>query len=119
MFQNNTSHPNKCLEDERVLFFTYVYKRRRRKFFSMFKNNSIPRKKFFVCHFIWAGFFGGQKKMIIELHKIYYKVLEEWHKNSIYIGCEENIYSYISVHYPNIIKVVKNKRLSYVKEMIT
>ena len=57
--------------------------------------------------------------MKIELYKIYYKVLKEWYKNSIYFGCEENLYSYISVHYPNLIKVVKNKRFSYIKEIIT
>ena len=121
LFQNKSSHSNKCLEDERVFFFTYCssYQKRWRKFLLMFKNHTIPPKKFFVSHIIWAGFFGGQKKMIIELYKIYYKVLEEFYKNSIYLGCEENIYSYISVHYPNVIKVIKNKRFSYIRELIT
>ena len=85
----------------------------------MFKNNSIKPKKFFICHIIWVGLFGGQKGMIIELYKIYYKVLEEWYKNAIYIGCEENIYSYINIHYPNIIKAIKDRKLSNIKQMIT
>ena len=121
LFQNKSPNQNNCLEDERVLFFTYAFKQKKRwiRFLFRFKNNSIPPKKFFVCHIIWAGFFGGQKEMLLELYKIYYKVLEEWYKNAIYFGGEENLYSYISVHYPNIIKVVRNKRLSYINEIIT
>ena len=122
LLQNKPSNPAKCLKDERVLFFTYPYtrhgyKKQWPKFYSMFEKNSIPPKKFFLCHILWAGFFGGQKRKINELYKIFYMELDKWQKKGIYVWNEENLYSYISIHYPNIIKVVKVKKSFYV-EMI-
>ena len=120
MLQNKSIHSTKCLEDEKVLFFTYNplrYRKQWRKFLPLLKKDSIPPRKSFLCHFLWAGFFGGQKRMIKELYKLFYKELEVWYKRGIYFGDEENIFSYISIHYPDIIKVVKTKK-SYIEETI-
>ena len=47
-----------------------------------------------------GGFFGG-------LNIIFYEEFEKWRKKATFIGIKEYLYSYLSIHYPDVIKVIK------------
>ena len=68
-----------------------------------------------------GGFFGGQVKKLLKFVDLYYDTIKMFYKNNLYIGKEQNIYTYMAFAHPEIIKLVQLrgyftfKRLLYYK----
>ena len=55
-----------------------------------------------------AGFFGGSAYNFLKFIKYYYEILKLLYKKNIFIGSEQNIYTFIGKLHPEISKIIKS-----------
>ena len=53
-----------------------------------------------------GGFFGGQADNILKFSNHYYKAIDEYSKKNLFIGKDQNIYTFVSFSHPEIVKLV-------------
>ena len=53
-----------------------------------------------------AGLFGGQADNILKIVDYYYKAITEYSKKNLFIGKEQNIFTYVAFSHPEIVKLV-------------
>ena len=98
-----------CFKDPRVLFKFYRAPAFPREYIKNFKKKTLPKKVNFDNTNTPAGVFGGQKENLLKFHNYYYQTLEEWAKNDIYVGREENIMFYVIWKHQETAYMIGNK----------
>ena len=54
-----------------------------------------------------AGFFGGSTNNILKFINYYYQILDLFYENNIFIGSEQNIYTFVCKLHPEIANIIK------------
>ena len=112
--KNYTNWPstNKCLKDPRVIF------NHMRKFYSkeiiFFKRLNINYYRIFMRKYNVAGnIFGGQAEYIKNFSNIYYNTIKLFAKNKMFIGKDQNLFAYIALLNPKLVKLVYSRNWGY------
>ncbi len=104
-YSNNWPSTKKCYEDNRLLMGQV----------SNFSNSEIEKILNFDIqshirlqkyHNVIGGIFGGQKENLMKFIELYYKTLRLFIKNKIFIGKDQNIFTYISFAHPDVVKLI-------------
>ena len=66
-----------------------------------------------------GGIFGGQNDYILRFIYLYYKTLKLFVKKKMFIGKDQNIFTYIAFSNPKIVKLVILKDYEKYKEYIS
>ena len=107
-FSNGWPSPKKCYEDNRVLInFVGNFTKKEKKGIINFEIDMI--KKLIGEINVAAGMFGGQKENLIRYIYKYYKSIDLFEKHKMFIGKEQNIFAYVSLKYPEIVKILESK----------
>jgi hypothetical protein len=56
-----------------------------------------------------GGLFGGRADFVIRFCDVYYNTLTEFYKKNIYIGKDQNIFTYIGFKHPEIVNLIYTK----------
>ena len=113
-YKNNWPSTKKCFEDKRLLMgqvknFTYLEKKK-------IVNFDIPALKQLQSNInVIGGFFGGQVENIIKFGNYYYKAINEYSKKNLFIGKDQNIYTFVAFSHPEIVKLVFFPNYQYFK----
>ena len=107
-----------CLEDPRVIFNSL------RKFYNKeiiaFKRLDIKFYKKFIknCN-VGAGMFGGQKEYIDKFYTLYFNTIKIFIEKNFFIGKEQNIFAYIALVHPNVVKLIYSKDWFYFRKYLS
>ena len=102
---NNWPSTKKCFEDKRVLMGQV-------KNFSYFEKNKIVNFDITAIKNVEndinviGGLFGGQANNILIFGDYYYKALNKYSNQSLFIGKDQNIYTFVAFSHPEIVKLV-------------
>jgi len=102
---NNWPSAKKCFEDKRLLMGQV-------KYFSQLEKEKIINfdifslKKLETDINVAAGLFGGQADNILKFTDYYYKALNEYSKKNLFIGKEQNIYTFVAFSHPEVVRLV-------------
>lgn len=104
-YSNNWPSLKKCLGDKRLLMgqvnnFSSIEKEKILRF--DFDAHIRLRKNYNVI----GGIFGGQYENIFKFINLYYATLRLFIKNKMFIGKDQNIFTYIAFAHPEIIKLI-------------
>lgn len=115
---NNWPSTKKCHKDKRVLLgqikkFSEEEKRNIINFVP--KAHKRLQRHINVC----GNFFGGQAGNIIKFTYYYYEALKLFIKNNIFIGKDQNIFTYVVFKHRSIIKIVFCKNYKYFKSYLS
>ena len=117
-FSHNWPSTKKCFEDPRLLM-------------GQVKNFSITEKKKILsfdyqAHIrlrkninVIGGIFGGQINNIIKFIYLYYNTIRLFIQKGIFIGKDQNIFTYIAFSHPEIVKLIFCKNFTYYRELIS
>jgi hypothetical protein len=115
-YLNNWPNTRKCYEDDRLVlgqvkYFPYSEQ------FNIINFNYISHQKLQKDINVAAGLFGGQIKKTLLFIKLYYEALHTFLNHNIFIGKEQNIFTYIAFSHPEIVKLVfANNNYFYLKK---
>jgi hypothetical protein len=95
----------KCFEDNRLSMgfvreFSYIEKQKILNF------NFEAHQKLQKDINSIAGFFGGQSKNILKFIDFYYDTIKLFIKKKLFIGKEQNIFTFVAFSHPEIINLV-------------
>ena len=104
-YLNDWPSTKKCYEDKRVLFgqvkqFSTIDKQKIVDF-DLIAHNNLKRNINVV-----GGLFGGQFENILKFIDIYYSTLKVFSKKNLFIGKDQNIYTYIAFAHPDVVNLV-------------
>ena len=105
-YSNNWPSTKKCFEEKRLLMgqiknFSNI---ERRKIINFDIQEHIKLRK---EDNVIGGIFGGQNDYILRFIYLYYKTLKLFVKKKMFIGKDQNIFTYIALSNPKIVKLVK------------
>ena len=103
---NNWPSTKICFEDDRVILGKL------REFNESEKQKIInlgddARESFNITLNVGGGFFGGQIKNSLKFIDLYYDSIRLFFKKNLFIGKDQNIFLYMALAHPEIIKLVK------------
>ena len=116
-YSNGWPSIKKCYEDKRLLMgqVKYFSPKEREKILKFDSNEHIKLRKNIN---VIGGIFGGQKENILKFIYLYYQTLKLFIKKGIFIGKDQNIFTYIAFAYPEIVKLVLFKDYMQYKKYI-
>lgn len=114
---NNWPSTNKCYEDKRLLIGQV------RKFSDIEKKKIInfdeeAHKRLQRNINVIGGLFGGKIENILKFIELYHKAIKLFYKKKIFIGKDQNIYTYLAFSHPEIIKLVLFPDYGYFKSYL-
>ena len=117
-FSNNWPSNKKCLEDQRILMgqVKNFSNSEKEKILSFDEKTHIKLRKNIN---VIGGIFGGQSKNILKFIYLYYDTIKLYIKNGIFIGKDQNIFTYIAFSHPEIIKLIFCKNFTEYREHIS
>lgn len=114
---NNWPSTKKCFEDDRVIIGQIRgYNALEQKKIVNFDKytHRLLRKSFNVA----GGFFGGQIKNSLKFIDLYYNSIRLFNENNIFIGKDQNIFTYMAFAHPEIIKLIKLRSFMEFKNIL-
>ena len=70
-------------------------------------------------HNVIGGIFGGQKENILKFIDYYYKTIRLFLNKKIFIGKDQNIFTFIAFAHPEIVKLIMCKNYFDYREQIS
>ena len=61
-----------------------------------------------------GGMFGGQREKLIKYIDLYYDSIKIFERHKMFIGKEQNIFTYVAFKYPKIVKLIHSKGDYYI-----
>ncbi len=115
---NEWPSTKKCFEDNRVLIGQV------RNFSDLEKQNIVnfdlsAHQKLQRNINVIGGLFGGQIGNILKFISLYYNALNLFAKKKLFIGKDQNIYTYIAFAYPETVKLVRFPNYFYFKTYLS
>ena len=102
---NDWPSPEKCFEDGRV-YMSEVLKHSK-SFYTRYTNFDIPTHMAMQRSLSVDGSsFGGRKEYVLRFRELYYEVLKKFIEHKIFIGKDQNLFSYIAFNNPQVVKLV-------------
>ena len=113
-YVNSWPSTKKCLEDKRLLMgqvkdFSYFEKKKIINF------DIAALKKLQNGINVIGGLFGGQVDNILKFSDHYYRAIDEYIKKNLFIGKDQNIYTFVAFSHPEIVKLVFFPNYQYFK----
>ena len=104
-YVNNWPSTKKCYEDKRLLMgqvknFSYFEKQKIVDF------DIVALKNLQNDINVIGGLFGGQVENILKFGNYYYEAIKEYEKKNLFIGKDQNIYTFVAFSHPEIVKLV-------------
>ena len=117
-YVENWPSTKKCFEDQRVIFgnlrnFSQIEKEKILNF--DIDSHIFLQKNFNVA----GGLFGGQIQNMIQFISLYYDTIKLFIKNNIFIGKDQNIFTYIALSHPEIVKLVYCESFLVLKDYLS
>ena len=111
---NNWPSTKRCKEDKRLLMgqvknFTQSFKQKIINF-DLEAHKNLQKDINVI-----GGLFGGQVENIIKFICLYYNAIKKFIKSKIFIGKDQNIYTYVAFANPKIVKLVLFPNYMYFK----
>lgn len=66
-----------------------------------------------------GNIFGGQPKNVLRFIRLYYDSIKLFIKNKIFIGKDQNIFTYVAISHPEVVKLVYCTNFFYLKEYLS
>ena len=63
--------------------------------------------------------FGGQKEYIDKFYKLYFNTIKIFVKKKFYIGKDQNLFTYIALTHPDIVKIIYSKDWFYFRKYLS
>ena len=100
----------KCYEDPRVIInsireLSYEEIKALKNFNTTILNNIIKKMN------VAGGFFGGKSQYLIKFCDLYYNAIKIFIKHKIFIGKDQNLFTYVSYLNPKIVKIVHSHKV--------
>lgn len=105
---NNWPSPKKCYQDDRVLI-NLVRKFEDEEIRGIKNFNLTEIKNLEKRINVAGGMFGGRPEKLKKFIDLYYNCINTYIKNSLFIGKDQNLFTYISFSHPEIVKLVFSK----------
>ena len=105
---NNWPSPNKCYEDNRVLI-NLIRKFSEHDIKGILNFNKKAHKKLQRYTNVAGGMFGGQPEKLLKFIELYYKYLTLFADHQLFVGKDQNIFTYISFSHPDIVNLIYSK----------
>ena len=104
-YVNSWPSTKKCFEDKRLLMgqvknFSYFEKQK----IANFDITSLKTLQNDIN--VIGGLFGGQVDNILKFSDHYYRAINKYIKNNLFIGKDQNIYTFVAFSHPEIVKLV-------------
>ena len=117
-YLNNWPSTKKCFQDKRLLMgqvnnFTLLDKE---KILNFDKEAHLKLKKNLN---VIGGIFGGQRKNILKFVEYYYETVKLYIKNKLFIGKDQNIFTYVAFAHPEVVKLIFCKDFFEYREHIS
>ena len=114
---NDWPSTKKCFEDKRLLMGQV------RKFSNLEKQGIInfdlaAHQKLQREINVIGGLFGGQIENILKFIELYYNAIKIFIEKKIFIGKDQNIYTYVAFSHPEIINLVLFPNYKYFKKYL-
>jgi hypothetical protein len=107
-FVNNWPSPKICYNDDRVLI-NLVRKFSDEEIIDI-RNFNLPALKNLQKRInVAGGMFGGRPEKLIKFIDLYYKSIDEYVQHNLFIGKDQNLFTYISFSHPDIVKLAFSK----------
>jgi len=117
-YSNNWPSTNKCYEDQRILmgqvFFFSNEEKEKILNFDIQAHMRLQKN-----HNVIGGIFGGQKENILKFIDYYYKTIRLFLNKKIFIGKDQNIFTFIAFAHPEIVKLIMCKNYFDYREQIS
>ena len=112
-YLNNWPSPKKCFEDPRTIINSMrnlsATEINGLKNLNITIYNKFRRKSKSVA----GGFFGGNSKYLLKFILLYYKTIKLFIKKDLFIGKDQNLFSYIAYSNKDIIKIIYSGNYYY------
>lgn len=117
-YLNNWPSTKKCYEDPRILMglvndFDDLEKRKIINF------DIQAHQRLQKFHNVIGGIFGGKKINILKFIEYYYSTIRLFIKKKIFIGKDQNIFTFVAFSHPEIIKLIRCKNYFEYREYIS
>ena len=100
----NWPSTNKCFEDNRVLF-DQIRQYSEKEIEGIIKFDRRSHDILRMNHNIDASMFGGQKEKFLKFIDLYYNAIRLFIKHNLFIGKDQNIFSYVAFAHPDVVKL--------------
>ena len=117
-YLNNWPSTKKCYQDKRLLMgqvnnFTFLDKK---KILNFDKEAHLRLKKNLN---VIGGIFGGHRKNILKFVDYYYETVKLYIKYKLFIGKDQNIFTYVAFAHPEVVKLIFCKDFFEYREHIS
>ena len=111
-FTNNWPSTKKCYEDKRVILSQVRRISENEK--NLLLNFDENTHKRFHCNVnVGAGIFGGHFENVLKFINLYYEAIEIFAKKNLFIGKEQNIFTYVALAHPDIVNLILTTQENY------
>ena len=100
----NWPSTNKCFEDNRVLF-DQIRPYSEKDIEGIINFDKSSHNILRMNHNIDASMFGGQKEKFLKFIDLYYNAIRLFIKHNLFIGKDQNIFSYVAFAHPDVVKL--------------
>lgn len=120
-FFNNWPSAKKCYEDHRIIMngirkLSSEEIEGMKNFNISILNNIIKKKN------VGGGFFGGKSEYFLKFIDLYYNAIKKFIKYNLFIGKDQNLFTYVSYLNPKIVKIIYSNKKDdwyYLKEYLS
>ena len=111
-YTNDWPSTKKCYEDKRLLLLQVRKIDENEK--NLLLNLDINAYRKFICKVnVGAGIFGGHFENVLKFINLYYEAIEFLYSKKLFIGKEQNVYTYIALSHPEVVNLVLSKAYYY------
>ena len=117
-YSNNWPSTNKCYNDNRVLMglVNNFSNTEKEKILNFDIQSHMRLQKY---HNVIGGIFGGQKENLLKFIELYYETIRIFIKHKIFIGKDQNIFTYVAFAHPEVIKLIFCKNYTEYRDHIS
>ena len=99
---------DKCKKDPRVII-NLIRNISNKEINNLKLFDNIEHEKFKHIANVGGGLFGGKSDYLIRFIYLYYKTIKLFIKKKKFIGCDQNLYTYISFFHKDIVNIIYSK----------
>ena len=109
---NNWPSTKKCSEDKRVLLLQIRKIDENEKNLLLNFNKNTHRQFLFKSN-VGAGIFGGHFENLLKFIDLYYEAIEIFATKNLFLGKEQDIYTYVALSHPDVVNLILTKSYYY------
>ena len=111
-YTNDWPSTKKCYEDKRLLLLQVRKIDENEK--NLLLNLDINAYRKFICKVnVGAGIFGGHFENVLKFINLYYEAIEFLSSKNLFIGKEQDVYTYVALSHPEVVNLILTKDYFY------